>query len=88
MYKCSCSATSSPTVVVVIALEYGHSNWGEMKSKCSIDLDHFYTQGTCCFTTTQKSGGQLIMDWNLQIYEPRKTPFLFPHLRHFVVVTK
>jgi hypothetical protein len=31
---------------VVIALDSGHSNWGEMKSKCCFDLYLFYNQGS------------------------------------------
>jgi hypothetical protein len=34
--KSSCFTTSSPEFVV-IALEYGHFNWGEMKSKCRVN---------------------------------------------------
>jgi hypothetical protein len=44
MYKRSCFATSSPAFVV-IALEFGRSNWGEMKSYC-FDLQLFYNQGS------------------------------------------
>jgi hypothetical protein len=33
MYKGSCFNTFSPAFVIVITLDYGHSNWGEMKSK-------------------------------------------------------
>jgi hypothetical protein len=32
MYKGSCFAASLPAFVVVFALEYGLSNWSEMKS--------------------------------------------------------
>jgi hypothetical protein len=35
--KSSCYTTSSPEFVVVVALEYGHSIWGEMKSKCGVN---------------------------------------------------
>jgi hypothetical protein len=44
LYKGSCFSTSSPAFVVV-ALQYGHSNWGEMKSKCSFDFHLIYNQG-------------------------------------------
>jgi hypothetical protein len=30
-----------PAFVVVISLEYGHFNWGEMKSNCCFDLHLF-----------------------------------------------
>jgi hypothetical protein len=49
MYKGSYFATSLPAFVVVITLDYGHSNWGEMKSKCLIwisfiirEVEHFF----------------------------------------------
>jgi hypothetical protein len=39
-------ATFSPALIVVITLDYGHSNWSEMKSKCCFDLHLFYNQGS------------------------------------------
>jgi hypothetical protein len=37
-------ATSSTAFVVVIALDSGHSNWGEMKFKCCFDLHLYYNK--------------------------------------------
>jgi hypothetical protein len=42
----SCFAASLSAFVVVIALQCGHSNWGEMKSKGGISLNFFYIQGS------------------------------------------
>jgi hypothetical protein len=44
--KGSCFTASLPAFSVVIALEYGHYNGCEMKSKCSFDLHLFYSQGS------------------------------------------
>jgi hypothetical protein len=33
-------------IFVIISIEYGHSNWGEMKSCCNFDLYPFNSQGT------------------------------------------
>jgi hypothetical protein len=40
----SCFPTSLPAFVVII-LDSGQSNWGEMRSKCCFDLHLFYNQG-------------------------------------------
>jgi hypothetical protein len=31
---------------VLFSLDYGHSNWGKMKSKCCLDLNLFYNWGS------------------------------------------
>jgi hypothetical protein len=46
MYKGTCVTTSLPAFVVVIALDYGHSNWGKMKSKGCFDLHLIYKEGS------------------------------------------
>jgi hypothetical protein len=43
--KSVCFITSAPAFIVAIAFEFGHSNWSEMKSPCSVDLHLFYNQG-------------------------------------------
>jgi hypothetical protein len=54
VYKGSCFAASSPAFVAVIVLDYGYSNWGEMKSKCCFDVCVFKMDFGCkhwnCFT--------------------------------------
>jgi hypothetical protein len=43
--KGPCFATSSLALVVVFALDDGHSNWSAMKSKCTFNLLLFHSQG-------------------------------------------